>query len=167
LLKKTIKYKDLDGNEVEEDFYFHLSKAELVELEMSKKGGLSEMLKRIVASADAPAIIAEFKNIILMSYGQRSEDGRFFKKNQQLRDEFQGSEAYSELFMEMVTDVDAGIQFITSIVPAGLVEEAALEAAKIEAGKAELASVPETEEPKTEPVETPPAQEDETGKGDN
>ena len=99
MLKKTITYEDFNGEERSEDFFFHLSKAELVELEMSHQGGLSEALKRIVAAEDAKSIIAEFKNIILSAYGQRSEDGRRFTKNQTLRDEFESTEAYSVLFM--------------------------------------------------------------------
>jgi hypothetical protein len=124
VLKKTITYEDFDGNEVSEDFFFHLSKAELVELEMSHKGGLSEALQRIVAAEDGKAIIAEFKNIILKSYGKRSEDGRHFTKNQQLRDEFESTEAYSTLFMELVTNTDAAVEFINGVIPAGMIREA-------------------------------------------
>jgi hypothetical protein len=125
VLKKTIKYEDFNGDEVSEDFFFHLSKAELVELELSHKGGLSEALQRIVASEDGKAIIAEFKNIILSSYGQRSEDGKRFVKNQQLRDEFESTEAYSALFMELVTNTDSAIEFINGVIPSGMAEEAA------------------------------------------
>lgn len=125
MLKKTIKYTDFNDQEVEEDFYFHLSKAELVELELSTQGGLSESLKQIVASEDGKRIIEEFKKIILTSYGKRSEDGRRFIKNQELRDEFESTEAYSALFMELVTDTQAAIEFINGIIPAGLAEEAA------------------------------------------
>jgi len=148
MLKKTITYQDFNDEEVVEDFFFHMSKAELVELEMSHQGGLSEALKRIVAAEDGKSIIAEFKNIILSSYGKRSEDGRRFIKNQQLRDEFESSEAYSTLFMELVTDTAAAIAFVNGIVPAGLTEEVA-----------KLAVVPSVEEgvtllptPKPEPV---------------
>lgn len=125
MLKKRIKYTDFNNEEQEEDFFFHLSKAELVELELSHEGGLSESLIKIVASEDGKAIIAEFKNIILMAYGVRSEDGRRFIKNQALRDEFESTEAYSALFMELVTDADAAAEFINGIVPAGMAEEAA------------------------------------------
>jgi hypothetical protein len=178
VLKKTIKYQDLDGNEVEEDFYFHLSKAELVELEMSEKSGLSEMLKQIVASEDKKKIIEEFKKIILMSYGQRSDNGRFFKKNQELRDEFQGSEAYSALFMEMLENEEAGIAFVNGIMPAELVAEAAkIAAEERQAEEPELAEVLEEDRKglgpvsisgqRAESVDTPPAEDDEAGKGDN
>lgn len=125
MLKKTITYEDFNGNTVSEDFFFHLSKAELVELELSHKGGLSDSLKKIIESEDGKAIIAEFKNIILTSYGKRSDDGRRFVKNQTLRDEFESSEAYSTLFMELVTDAEAAADFVNGIIPAGLSEEAA------------------------------------------
>jgi hypothetical protein len=123
MLKKTITYEDFNGETVSEDFFFHLSKAELVELELSHEGGLSESLQKIVAAQDGKQIIAEFKDIILGSYGKRSDDGKRFVKNQTLREEFESTEAYSTLFMELVTDTDAAIEFIKGIVPAGLAEE--------------------------------------------
>lgn len=125
MLKKTITYTDFNGDEVSEDFFFHLSKAELVELELSYKGGLQEAIKRIVAADDGKAIIGEFKKIILGAYGERSPDGRRFIKNQTLRDEFESTEAYSTLFMELVTDADKAAEFVRGIIPKDLVEETA------------------------------------------
>lgn len=125
MLKKTLTYEDFNGETVSEDFFFHLSKAELVELELSHDGGLSESLKKIIASEDGKNIIAEFKNIILTAYGKRSDDGRRFIKSQALRDEFESTEAYSTLFMELVTNADAAVEFVNGIIPAGLTEEAA------------------------------------------
>jgi len=125
VLKKTITYTDFNGEEVSEDFFFHLSKAELVELELSHSGGLSSALERIVAAQDGKSIIAEFKNIILGAYGKRSDDGRRFMKNQEIRDEFESSEAYSVLFMELVTDASAAAEFINGIIPEGMAEEVA------------------------------------------
>lgn len=148
MLKKTIKYTDFNGDEVSEDHFFHLSKAELVELEMSEKGGLSEVLQRIIDAEDGKRIIAEFKKIVLGAYGQRSEDGRRFVKNQTLRDEFESSEAYSTLFMELVTDAGKAAEFVNGIVPQGLADDAA----KIVG--ADLAVVP-TPEPEPTPVVEP------------
>ena len=125
MLKKTITYEDFNGETVSEDFFFHLSKAELVELELSHKGGLSEALQRIVAAEDGKGIVQEFKNIILSAYGKRSDDGKRFVKNQQVREEFESTEAYSALFIELVTDTDAAIEFINGIIPSGMAEEAA------------------------------------------
>lgn len=143
MLKKTITYKDFNDQEVSEDFYFHLSKAELVELEMSHRGGLSASLERIVASEDNKSIVQEFKNIILTAYGEKSDDGRRFIKNQELRDSFASTEAYSTLFMELVTDVNAATEFINGIMPAGLPEEAAAELAK---QRGDLQAVPDEQE---------------------
>jgi hypothetical protein len=131
----------IERQEVTEDLFFHLSQAELIELEMSEKDGLSVVLQKIIDTEDGRAIIAEFKKIILGAYGKKSEDGKRFIKNQQLRDEFESSEAYSTLFMELVTDAGAAASFVNGIVPAGTVEAAtkALE-------RANLQAVPDTPE---------------------
>jgi len=147
VLKKTITYEDFNGETVSEDFFFHLSKAELVELEMSHEGGLSASLQRIVDAEDGKGIIKEFKNIILTAYGKRSDDGKRFIKNQTLREEFESTEAYSTLFMELVTDTDAAIEFVNGVIPAGMAEEAAKVAAP------DLKAVEEVKVlPKPEPV---------------
>jgi hypothetical protein len=124
LLKKTITYEDFNEEMVSEDYYFHLSKAELIELEMGHEGGLAASLQRIVDAKDGKGIIEEFKNIILSAYGKKSDDGRRFIKNQTLRDEFESSEAYSTLFVELVTNTDAAIEFINGVIPKGMAEEA-------------------------------------------
>lgn len=120
MLKKTITFEDLDGNPVTEDFYFNLSKAEVAEMEFSEKGGLSEYLKRIVAEEDSGKLMETFKDIIKRSVGQRSEDGRRFIKNQDIVDNFIQTDAYSELFMELATQADAAVNFITNVIPRSL-----------------------------------------------
>lgn len=117
MLKKTIKYVDYNGNERVEDHYFNLTEAELMELEMSITGGLTEMIQRIVAAQDSPAIIKIFKELVLKAYGQKSADGRRFIKNDDLREEFSQTEAYSKLFMELATDADAAAKFVNGIMP--------------------------------------------------
>lgn len=148
MLKKTITYEDFNGETVSEDFFFHLSKAELVELEMSHKDGLSEALQRIVDAEDNQSIIKEFKNIILTSYGKRSPDGKRFIKSQELRDEFVSTEAYSSLFMELVTNTDSAIEFVNGIIPAGMADEAArvVEGERGES-KPDLTAIPGTSKP--------------------
>lgn len=125
MLKKTLTYEDFNGEMVSEDYFFHLSKAELVELELSHQGGLSEALQRIIEAEDGKGIVQEFKNIILTAYGKRSDDGKRFIKNQQLREEFESTEAYSALFIELVTNTDSAVEFINGVIPQGMVEEAA------------------------------------------
>lgn len=120
MLKKTITYTDYNGTERKEDFYFNLTKAELMEMEMSTSGGMAEMIQRIVAAQDAPAITKIFKELVLKAYGQKSADGRRFVKNDELRAEFEQTEAYSEIFMELATDADAAAKFVNGIMPADI-----------------------------------------------
>lgn len=118
MLKKTITYIDYNGNERTEDFYFNLTKAEIMEMHLSTNGGLDAMIKRIVDSQDAPSIIRIFKDIILKAYGEKTDDGKRFMKSKEIADAFSQTEAYSQLFMELATDADAASKFIKGIVPA-------------------------------------------------
>lgn len=120
MLKKTIAYTDYNGVERKEDFYFNLSKAELTEMEMSINGGLAEMINKVVAAQDAPAIIKIFKDLVLRAYGEKSLDGKRFIKSDELATAFSQTEAYSILFMELATDADAAAKFINGIVPADI-----------------------------------------------
>lgn len=132
MLKKTITYTDYNGFERTEDHYFNLNKAEIMELEMSTTGGLAEMIQRIVSAQDAPAIIKIFKDLILRAYGEKSADGkRFLKKDENgrpLSAQFEQTEAYSILFMELATDADAAAAFVNGIVPADIADEASKQA---------------------------------------
>lgn len=124
MLKETITYEDYNGTSRTEDFYFNLTEAELMEMEMSMNGGLAEMIQRIVSAQDAPAIIKIFKEMVLKAYGQKSLDGKRFIKSEALREEFSQTEAYSQLFMKLATDADAAARFVNGIMPAKLAEQA-------------------------------------------
>ena len=121
MLKKTITYKDYNGTERTEDFYFNLTKAEVMEMEMSTSGGLAEMIENIVKAQDTPSIIKIFKDLILKAYGEKSPDGkRFMKVNDAgvpLSVAFSQTEAFSILFMELATDAEAASNFVNGIIP--------------------------------------------------
>jgi hypothetical protein len=118
MLKKTITYTDYDGNQRTEDFYFNLTKAEVTEMELSEAGGFVDMINRIVSAKDSKRIINTFKELILKAHGEKSPDGRRFIKNQELREAFSQTEAYSELFIELATNADAATAFVNGIIPA-------------------------------------------------
>ena len=118
MLKKTITYTDYNGSERTEDFYFNLTKAEVMEMELSVNGGLAEMIRKIIASQDTPSLVKIFKDLVLRAYGEKSADGKRFIKNEELKNEFVQTEAYSQLFMELATDADAASNFVNGIVPA-------------------------------------------------
>jgi hypothetical protein len=123
MLKHDITYENFDGETVTETFYFNLTKTEIIELEVGYEGGLEATIKRIIETKNNAALIAEFKRIILMAYGVRSEDGKRFIKNDQLREEFTQTPAYDELFMRLATDADFAADFIKGIVPKSMQEE--------------------------------------------
>lgn len=117
MIKKTYEFEDYNGLKRKEDYYFNLSKAEIMEMELGTAGGLAEMIQRVVNAQDTPSIVKIFKDLILKAYGEKSPDGRRFIKSQELSEAFSQTEAYSMLFMELATDADAAAAFINGIVP--------------------------------------------------
>lgn len=124
MLKKTIKYTDYNGIEREEDFFFNLSKAEIMDMQMGTAGGLAELIKTLVKTQNMPEIIRIFKEIILKSYGEKSADGkRFIKKDENekpLSQAFSETEAFSNLYMELATDSTEAAKFVNGIIPADM-----------------------------------------------
>lgn len=116
MLKKTVTYTDYNGVERTEDFYFNLTKAEIMEMELTTSGGLAEMITKIVEAKDGPAIIKVFKDLVLKAYGEKSPDGRRFIKSVEIADAFSQTEAYSQIFMELATDADAAAAFVNGII---------------------------------------------------
>ena len=127
MIKKTIKYTDYNGVERTEDFWFNLTKAEVMEMELSTVGGLAESIQRIVNAQDQPAIIKVFKDLVLKAYGEKSADGRRFMKEDDngrpLYKNFEQTEAYSIIFMELATDADKASEFVNGIVPSDLAKQ--------------------------------------------
>ncbi len=123
MLKKTIKYTDYNGREWEETYLFDLSQAELFEMQMTTAGGFDEYIQKIINARDLPELMRLFKKIILMSYGEKSDDGKAFLKRDpvtgaKLCDRFEQTKAYSELFMELVTDAQSASDFVNGLLSA-------------------------------------------------
>lgn len=118
MIKKTITYEDYNGVERTEDFYFNFSRAEVAEMELSVNGGLTEMINKIVASKDQPALIRTFKDLVLKAYGEKSDDGKRFVKSDEIKTAFSQTEAYSKLFMELATNAEEAAKFFNGVIPA-------------------------------------------------
>jgi hypothetical protein len=135
LLKKTITYENpFTDKEVTEVHYFHISKADLVEMEMEEHGftyekdgttltGMQAKLQRIVDSEDGRAIMQEVKDIIRRSYGRK--DGDRFLKSPDIWENFAASEAFSQLFFELCTNAGAAAEFMNGVIPNNLEKIAA------------------------------------------
>lgn len=123
MLKRTITYTDYNGVERTEDFYFNLTKAELLKMEMGTSGGLAQTMQRLVNEKENPAIIEMFEKLVLGAHGEKSLDGKRFVKNDETRANFAATEAYSMLFMELATDAEKASEFIKAIIPKDLADE--------------------------------------------
>lgn len=138
MLKKSIRFKDFNGEERTEDFYFHLSEASMMELSVTYKDGIEAHWQNMLQADDRAGMFSEFKRFIALSYGMKSPDGRRFIQSSEILDNFISTNAYSVLLMEICTDEQKAAEFFNGIMPAGL--EADLE--KIQA-KLESRSVEE------------------------
>jgi len=121
MLKRRIEFEDFNGDQTSDIFYFNISKPELIELEVEYDQGFGKMLESIIESKDNRELVGHFKKLVLLAYGQKSEDGKRFIKTEQLREEFAQSAAYIELFMELATSDDAAITFLRGILPKDMV----------------------------------------------
>lgn len=117
MLKKVIKWTDFNGVEREQPFYFNLTKAEMMKMELSTDGGFTEFITRVVQAKDSKTLVELFENFILTAYGEKDADGVHFRKSQEIRDNFASTEAFSVLFMELLTDEAKAIEFINGLAP--------------------------------------------------
>lgn len=117
MLKKIIKWTDFNGVDREQAFYFNLTKAEMMKMELSTDGGFTEFLTRVVQAKDSKTLVELFENFILTAYGEKSDDGVHFRKSKEISDNFASTEAYSVLFMELLTNEDKAIEFINGLAP--------------------------------------------------
>lgn len=125
MLKKTVEYIDFDGNERKEDFYFNLTKAELIKLDLQYDNSLSKHIERLVQTKDIKGISNIFEEIIDMSYGIKSLDGKRFVKTKEALEDFKSTEAYSVIYSELCQDADKASEFINGIVPSNIQQQMA------------------------------------------
>lgn len=120
---KPITYTDYDGVQHTDKFYFNISKAELIEMDASETGGLTKRLQEIVDANETADIFKRIKSIILKAYGRKSPDGKRFIKSPEMSQEFEQTEAYSELIMEFMQNPKSFEEFMRHTLPKVDVEE--------------------------------------------
>ena len=117
MIKKTVTYNDYNDVQRTETHYFNFNEAEILEMEMSVEGGFAERVQRIIDAKEQSALLRVIKNFVLDAYGVKSEDGKRFIKNDEVRDAFVQSPAYSKIFMELVTNDVLAAEFVNGVVP--------------------------------------------------
>lgn len=130
MLKKTVTYTDYNGIERTETFYFHYTEAEILDMEMSVEGGLAERIQRIIDAKDQTSLMKEIKKFVLDAYGVKSDDGRRFMKNDEIRTAFVENPAYSEIWLELLSDENIASAFVNQVVPENMKDKLASLAAK-------------------------------------
>lgn len=131
MYKITETYVDYDGNKRTEDFYFHLTKAEIMEFDFLQQGGMEKMVEKIISTQDRKSLIEIFKTLVIGAYGEKSMDGRRFMKNDEVKQSFIETEAYSQIFMRLATDAKSASEFINNIIPKDLQGELKKEQEKV------------------------------------
>lgn len=116
MIRKTIKYKNFDNEEVTEDFFFNMTQAEFLEMEINADGTLADELRKISESNDIKEIYAAFKKIVLGAYGEKTADGKRFIKSEEISNAFSQTEAYSELLLELM-NAEKAAEFVNALVP--------------------------------------------------
>lgn len=117
MYSRKVKYEDFDGNQQEETLYFHISKAELYDLESKEETSFSKMLIELGNNLDGAKIVSTFKTLIIKSYGIKTEDGKHFKKSPSIVEDFIYSAAYDQLFTELMEDPEDALKFLAAILP--------------------------------------------------
>ena len=111
MFKHNIKYVDFNGNERKEEFYFHLSTPEVLRIEAKTGSTIEEYTQAIAERQDLSELLDFLEEIVLSSYGRKTTDGKSFIKNKELRTEFEYSQAYAELFEELLMDQELAAKF--------------------------------------------------------
>lgn len=124
MLAKKITYTDYNGVERTDECYFHLNKAEIIKW-LSTNGNytLDAVLEKMIKQENAKDLVNEFETLIMMAYGVKSLDGKRFIKSQEVKDAFKESEAYSVLFMELISDAKNAADFFNKIIPSDLADD--------------------------------------------
>lgn len=120
MLKKKIRYEDLDGNPIEETFYFHMSPIDIAEFEGEYGGDLADQMRRIAGTSDTKQVMPMFRDMVGRTVGRKSDDNKRFIKTPEIRDEFMQSDAYSALLIEFLKDPQSALEFMIGILPASL-----------------------------------------------
>jgi hypothetical protein len=118
MITEKITYVDFNGEEQTETAYFNLTESELMRFDASIPGGLKKKIEKAEKEKDPYVIMSLFEDIILRSYGFKSEDGRRFEKaNGRYAEEFAETAAYQALIMKFIKNPELATNFITGLAP--------------------------------------------------
>lgn len=117
MLKKQITYTNFAGETYTDDFYFNLSRAEIIRLQATTKGGYVEILQKLIADRESSEVLKLYEELIKLSYGKKSADGRNFVKRPEYLEDFMSCGAFDVLYEELMTNDEKALEFINGVTP--------------------------------------------------
>lgn len=134
MIAKTVTYTDYDGNEVSEKLYFNLNVMELRHIKfegiperVSIKNYLEKLLKEIKElsetdnadekEAKLDIVYSLVEQLIVKSYGVKTDDGRSFMKSKEIAENFRNSAAFESIYIDFLTNPSLIPDFVNGILP--------------------------------------------------
>ena len=119
MIKKVVKYTDFNDMERTDELYFHMTQPELIKLSVSKEGGFERYIDRMIQSNNMKELVAVLEEVIQLTYGVKTDDGRF-EKSPEILQKFLSSEAYNVVFMDIAQNAETAAEFINGVIPKNL-----------------------------------------------
>lgn len=114
--KLTIQFENFDGETVSEDLYFHLNIKELQAME-AWPAPLTKRIADLTNTQDGKKAFELMRDIIEAAYGERSEDGKRFVKNEEVLKNFTQGLAYDEVIIKFIDGSMDLAKFIEGLLP--------------------------------------------------
>lgn len=145
MFERTFTYEGFDGKQYKDTWGFYLSKADLLEIQLGSFIGMDALMRRLIETQNGKEIMAIIREIILKAVGKPSSDGKRFIRNAEISEEFHQTDAYSQLFEELVLDGDKAMEFIMAAVPREIGERMRAQVAAQEANAEDKEAAPAAE----------------------
>ena len=145
MFERTFTYEGFDGKQYKDTWGFYLSKADLLEIQLGSFIGMDALMRRLIETQNGKEIMAIIREIILKAVGKPSSDGKRFIRNAEISEEFHQTDAYSQLFEELVLDGDKAMEFIMAAVPREIGERMKAQVAAQEANAEDKEAAPAAE----------------------
>lgn len=114
--KLTIQFENFDGETVSEDLYFHLNIKELQAME-EWPVPLTKRIADLTNTQDGKKAFELMRDIIEAAYGERSEDGKRFIKNEEVLKNFTQGLTYDEVIIKFIDGSMDLAKFIEGLLP--------------------------------------------------
>nr|FAA03200.1 MAG TPA: hypothetical protein [Siphovirus LN-2020-2]FAA03656.1 MAG TPA: hypothetical protein [Siphovirus LN-2020-2] len=131
MIKMNVSAETFDGDMVTETLWFHMNKVDLIELQQSEPGGFTDTLQAFMSRKpedwtmkDKFKLFDFFRTMVDKAYGERSSDGKRFRKSPEILANFKDSIFYDEFVLSLLEDEEKSIKFFNGVMPKSLIEQA-------------------------------------------